>query len=432
MHDLTKPQKVLVKGRQVSRPATVNPEDHNEFCVASTREVIAHAHIKKMKPCSASEGVELTDTKAFEKYKQDIKNGIRRPECHKCWADEDQGFDSERIHGNRRWLDPWHGNSHTEIILSNNCNSSCIYCNSMWSSKWREDIANSKTPLPKSILDNHGSYFFDAHTPNKKEIAAAYNVVADVGKDFTKMACIGVWGGEPGLTIIEEDHVGNVLNTFFDNNEMWGRTIRYDFNTSLNYSYVRCKEIIRYFVKHKHTFPTHYPILQPSIESLGELFNYVRYGNDFERFDQNLDLFLQEEIFQVEFEVSLNSFVLKDLKNLIEYINNKAESTTQEVKIKFRMVNWLPIFHLSVLDKTFLPHVDEAIEYVEKNEIHFKNSKEELQLWFSRIKKQLNSGANSRADEALDFCKWIESERNLKLQDVNPELYNYFVKMSSN
>lgn len=430
MNDLSQPVEVIVKGRKVLRPGSVKSTDHLEYCLASTKENLAHAHENKMKPCSVSLGVNLADTTAYTQYKEDISAGIKRPECFKCWNNEERGVESERQRGNKLWLNPEHGNSHTEIILSNKCNAACLYCNSVYSSKWKDYIDNSKTILPKTIQNSIDCFKFSSHQPNKREIEAAYQLATDLGADFTKMACIGVYGGEPGLSIIEDDHLGNVLGRFYNANELWDRTIRYDFNTSLNYSRNRCKQIIKYFKKNKDTFPNYLPVIQPSIECVNDLFEYVRHGNTFQNFDKNLDLFLAEEIFKIEIQVSLNTFSFKHLPDVIRYINDKSQNTQQDISITWRFVDWLPFFDLICLDNSFIKYSHQLSEYLQNNKIGIGlNNFEDILITIE--KKLLQNVSDNHFLEALEFVNWIENERGVSLKDVNAELYDYFVNMSA-
>ena len=202
-------------------------DDYTKYCVTCTKEVYLDFQKKIVKPCEVSLGVSINDFNLFQQYVRDVNNHVNRVECSYCNQNN-----SYRLQGNKLWTTPGHGNTHVEIILDKTYN--------------------------KKILEKH---------------------VKAIAKDYNRFACISITGDEPGLNIIEQNHIGLIAKPFFTANKLKNRRLRYDFRTSFNYSQERSVQIVEYMKKMKVHYPTLDINIQPTMYSVNN--NFVNKINPF-------------------------------------------------------------------------------------------------------------------------------------------------------
>ena len=425
---------VVVKGKKQFREPQITEEDKKLVCIRASREQLLWAHTDKLKPCTNCTGVEYGNWTGLKELVDDIQAGVKRPECQRCWNDEAEGFPSYRQQGNQQWKIPGHGNSHTEIIYNNNCNASCLYCSGTQSSVIAEEIKNTEHKVPTHLLNSNEAA--DPPLSKEKILESAKQQVANIAKDINKLACIGVYGGEPSLDIIEEDHIGILLEEFFKHNQMWTRTIRYDFNSNFQFSEERAKQLVEYFHYYSDVFPTLNIIIQPSMECMGKFYNFVRHGCDWEIAERNLNYFLQNTNLQVDIRAHINNVSLKNLAPFLERMNNKCRDI-RPFYIEIDFVNRPEIFSNNILDSTFKKYSNDVWFYLENNQPHFANI-DAMVTSLKMLNKMIDSSPEHAkkfyAKQALETYDYFKKTRGVDLLEVNPELYYYFkmVNISSN
>lgn len=240
----------------------ISEDDYKKYCVRCTKEVYIDFKKNLIKPCEFSAGVSLTDYNSYLKYVNDINNKVKRTECNYCHLNNDHW----RIQGNKLWTTPGHGNSHVEIILGNT--------------------------FDNDILKKH---------------------VCAVAENFHAFACISISGNEPGLNIIEQDHIQLIAKPFFEVNRLKHRRLRYDFVTRLKFSTDRAKQIIDYMQNMQKQYPTLDINIQPKNSSIKN------------NFDEKMDLFVN-----AGFEIVARS---KSVKARLEtrYKNHKNAKLTIQI-----------------------------------------------------------------------------------------------------
>lgn len=432
---------VIIDGKAVTREAQVREGDDQAYCLRSSREKLIWGQRKSIKPCTMCTGVLITEPEKFEDLIEDISKGVRRDECSACWKDEDAGFPSYREMGNEFWLKVGNGNSHTEIVYNRNCNAACIYCSAKNSTTWQKEIEESTHNVPASF----SQYVYAIRDledavglQGSEKITKAYvkEHVKALALDHNKMACIGVYGGEPTLEIIEEDHLGFIVKTFYENNKMWNRTLRYDLNTNLNFSKKRCYEIVDYLYKYKNEYPFLDIIIQPSFESIGKNFNFIKYGCDWNTFETNFDIFLKETDFKIEVKSMINNVSLKHLPKFLEYTNDKARDA-RPFDIEIDYIYEPRVFSIQMLDGSFKKYLGDVWHYLENNKPYWRNI-DDMVVQLQRSGKIIDSLPEpeviAQSKKALEIYEYFKKERGMDLLEYNPELYYYFkmMNMSSN
>lgn len=246
----------LYNGTYVERKEILD-DDYNKYCVTCTKEVYVDFQKKLVKPCEVSLGIDIHDFKLFKQYIEDVNNNVNRIECSYCNKNN-----SYRLQGNKLWTTPGHGNTHVEIILDSTYN--------------------------KKILEKH---------------------VKSIAKDYNRFACISITGDEPGLDIIEQDHIGIIARPFFAANKLKHRRLRYDFRTSFNYSQERSIKIVKYMKKMQVCYPTLDINIQPTVDSV---------NNDFIK---KIDPFVIEN-----FEIVVNSDIVHKQLRKFYSLNKNIKS----------------------------------------------------------------------------------------------------------
>jgi len=74
--------------------------------------------------------------------RQLMLEGKRSKSCeHGCYQYEDQGLTSARnLYKDKKIIDVYNPLETLQISLSNDCNLTCAYCSSEWSTAWHRDI----------------------------------------------------------------------------------------------------------------------------------------------------------------------------------------------------------------------------------------------------------------------------------------------------
>jgi hypothetical protein len=195
----------------------ITEDDYKKYCVRCTKELWVDFTKNLVKPCKFSAGVDIKDYDGFFQYVKDINNDVKRDECNYCHI-KDPEF---RLLGNKLWLTPGQGNSHTEIVIDDN--------------------------FDNDLLIKYVNY---------------------IAEDYYKFACICIVNNEPGKNIIEQNHIELIAKPFFAANKLKNRRLRYDFFTKLDFSIERTKKIIRYMKKMQRRYPTLDINIQPTEYSL--------------------------------------------------------------------------------------------------------------------------------------------------------------------
>jgi len=407
-------------GKKLSIGPCVNPGDENKHCLACTREILYDSYTNKLKCCYINTGVDATKFKNFKKMIKDIDNGIQRNECKNC---DSSDF---RKRTNNFWINPTSGNSHVELEISNYCPASCLYCKSKYSSTWENEIKENDN-IPQQILEQNN---IENKTQDSEKIIK--KIVDSISKNINKRACIGITGGEPAYNIIEEDHLKKIVTRFYSKNIVPRRTIRYDFCTSLNINEKRCRKIKQYLLSYCNRYRDLFIVLQIGIESTDDYFNFTRYGNNWQRFDKNLKLFLERTNFGIEFKPMYNNVALPNLLDFIKYTNNLS-FTYRPIHLSSAFALDYNAFNFNLLPKDHLQYVKTTRDYLDNNKIYFEN-KESVYSSLDFMEYCFNHLSTSKKDyqEALEVFDYFKRKRQVDLQQINPTMYNHLLKMSAN
>ena len=230
--------------------------DHTSFCILPFYGMEFWAGSKQTTP-STTFCCLVPDGQDRESVKKDMLNGIRPEACRACWALEEQGLVSDRLIKNKSidhdlqkdiqqlftgYTQEKNSIIHYKIDSNNTCNSTCVICNSTYSTAWAQlERKNGKTPQKTWNI-----------SPAK----------LDSNIDYSTAASIGFRGGEPLLS----DKTWYVLEKLLQDNNT-ECFINFTTNGSIPLT-PKQKNIISKFKTVTFNF---------SIDGIGPVFEYLRY-----------------------------------------------------------------------------------------------------------------------------------------------------------
>lgn len=190
--------------------------------------------------------------------RENLKNGIRDPNCSRCWDEEDAGRRSKRIRDNERYEDvELTGLAILELNLGNTCNLACKTCGPSVSTGWiKEAFVHSKRTDQKEFNKQF------------KKFQRAYDDDADFWKqledNLPNVRELLFYGGEPFMI----KRMWKVLQLCVDRG--YAKDIEIHFNTNGTH-WPKETSVFEHF-KHVH--------LSFSIDGIGERFNSMRFNAD--------------------------------------------------------------------------------------------------------------------------------------------------------
>jgi organic radical activating enzyme len=329
----------------------------------------------------------LFNTPLLHKERQAMLNNEPVASCYdNCVHAENQGLVS------RRYLEQGHVKTHTEIetsptlvnvIIGSTCNLTCVYCCKHYSSAWLRDIEQSgpyfDTNRFKIFPNDQVKKHFDIQAdPDYKLLL---DELALLSPDI-----IHISGGEPFL-------YNNLYNMV---SESTAKTIR--INTGLGVDPVRFQQQIDKLKDIKNIE------ILVSGETIGKLYELVRYGNEFERFETNLQTVQQSGLKHRMVSVISNLTVL----GIVDFYRHY-----QDVESYFVLCNDPEFLSVNVLDNTTRAMV---VEQIQKLDHPVKS------IILENIVKPVT------VQQHKDFSKYIQefaSRRNIVLDMLPESLINW-------
>lgn len=230
---------------------------------------------------------------------------------------------------------------HLDVRNTNLCNLECTICCSYYSSKWAQRLGENKF------------------------VSTEFDI------DLDEVEHIYFAGGEP---LINSMH-WKVLDRIKDPSKV---TLQYNSNL------VSVKNIEKYWPKFKHVF------VSASMDAVGKLGEYLRYGTDFEKWENNLNIVSKYAEIEINPTISiLNIFHLKELEEWSKFPINYNILTDP----RHLCVNVLPI------------ELKNKIEYMPKNE---------------HLKQILNTDESWLFPHAMSFILLQDRIKNTNIWDRLP------------
>ena len=374
----------------------------------------------------------------LQQRKYDLSGGTRSNDCRKCWETEDASGHSVRTQYNEHFEPMWKnrlrsasnhpkksilfhqsmqqhdGVCFIELELTNKCNMACVYCWEGLSSRWQKEL---KRPMPETDDE-----IFD-------KIIELLNEYWDKKLKYESDINISLIGGEPFFT----SHMFDFLNKFIkkvskEKNDKAKFTVTV--TTNLNFTEKRFKE----FAEIVSETPNITYDMQISNEAIGRKAELIRWGLNFEKFDNTLSDFIElakkQKNILLGFGAAHNSLSTPYMLDYFKYLDNKLQSHQYDRHIHMHS-NWVDApSHMGVqmVDKKHLSAVEKALDFVEnefKTEIIYKEKYMEA---LYTVKNIVDSDVSDEAKRLANIeFSMVENRRGISFAEYFPH-YNELIK----
>ncbi len=258
----------------------------------------------------------------------DINNGLPPDVCHRCHKAESMGIPSARQRYNKLKQSN-SGLQFVDIRNSNLCNAKCRTCGPYNSSQWAQELGYKKSVIVSPIAQ-HKSLIVS------ESLQSLY---------YT--------GGEPFINAEHWSLLEDLVEQGFSHNV----ALRYNSNLStLKY---KDKNIIDIWKNFKSVN------VMASIDAVGQKFNYLRSGLDFDTVDRNLRKLCTVPGVQTTITPTMNILNIWFMTELLEYYKDVATVDITDLSYPdFLSLNAMPDALKS-----------QALEQIDKIEKLYKNTK---------------------------------------------------------
>jgi MoaA/NifB/PqqE/SkfB family radical SAM enzyme len=308
------------------------------FCTHKWQEIFVNFEQSFSYSCCKGTPKQFTDDifENIHQEQQNLLNGIQDESCNYCWGVENVGGESLR----NSYLKQFDKNEFKKIInsppsrvqvnLGNTCNFQCLYCNPKFSSRWEQDVLKQ----PYKIFSDR--FFYQTGIKNTSAIDLTRKFLKNVGH----LEYITISGGEPtyNKNLLE---IVNLVSA--DSIEI---------TTNLSASIDDLLTLLEKLKKFNKV------ILNVSIDATDEVAEFVRYGLDFNKFNENLNFLLDNKPDNVLVRVLtlFTSLTILDIDNFSKYINDKLDKIDiwflwYCVDPKIQSFSTLPEKHKSAIKK---------------------------------------------------------------------------------
>lgn len=263
-----------------------------------------------------------------------------------------------------------------DVRWSNLCNFACVYCGPMFSSKWMSEL-NVKPNLPTDQqVENFKQYIFD-HAATLKHVYLA--------------------GGEP---LLMKQNL-ELLELLLDVNP----TVNLRINTNLSNVDTKVFETVCKF-KNVHWIV--------SVETLGDEFEYIRYGGTWKEFVENLTT-----ISQLDHKITFNMlhFLLNytSIFDCVDWLQSKKFHPNSFVIGALLTPEYLNIRHLP--DETLKKVGEELQRRINQNQGYLLDDSYRNMLYY------INTPANKNLPESFEKLSELDTRRNLDSKKIFTNLY---------
>lgn len=225
-----------------------------------------------------------------------------------CWVPEAQGMPSRRLITNGQL--PTHSSivsspETLNIVVGTDCNMTCVYCCKFYSTAWSRDVSKGAYPVERSddrfvinATDRVLQHISQKEITSSTTRQLMLNEIAVVCQDsFLKEVMIT--GGEPFLYLDLHRLIESIPQTV--NVKVW---------SGLGVDEKRFARELQRLSKNVSVVI--------SAENIGNAYEFVRYGNTWQRFTANVQE-LKEQGINYEFNATVTNLTVPGLKDFIEW-----------------------------------------------------------------------------------------------------------------
>lgn len=250
----------------------------------------------------------IFNTEEMITHRTQMLNGERNRACsYQCYPLEDKGAYSHRMSVLQKKKDIYNNPvSYVEtldVVLSSDCNLSCVYCSGMFSSAWRREI--KKFGEYENIPKNYNDVLDKVSQKQKMKMPFMELFLKEIEK-MNRLKKILITGGEPLL----HNHLDELL-TKIDSG------VSVHIFTGLGVSLSRFKNLVERF-QGKNI------VVNISAEGLGEHLEFARHGSSAERFELYIEMLRQANI-EYQFTCTVNNLTIFGLQDFYSKFNSEID-----------------------------------------------------------------------------------------------------------
>ena len=420
---------------------------HNTMCFKTWNDVVISLPQRTVKWCcktvyTKEQMKELTfdydtltedfifNNPIIQQRKHDLSGGTHNKDCELCWKTEQAGgnsvrteymknydypllkqYSKARAHPKRRIqfhkdmmsLDNF---KFIEIELTNKCNMACAYCWAGSCTRWQKEVGQRFPDTDDAMFDKLLVILNDYWSKALK------------GKKHVNFSLLG---GEPFFT----DHMYKFIEDFMvkiNDTKREEQIVVVTVTTNLNFPKHKFDKFIELV---KRTPNIRYE-MQLSGEALGRKSELIRWGLDFNKWDDNLNLFFEQakviDNLILGFGCAHNSLSLPYFKDFLVHLNNKISKFEFDKDIIMHQ-NWVDNpEHLAVsaLDPIHADKIDEQIDYFKNMPGNFLNKQRYISLMHT-MKTLVESEVpeNTKKFAEIQF-KILEDRRKISFAEHFP------------
>ena len=301
---------------------------------------IGHCCVSKYNKFPEQYTIDFFDNNEFiQQRRQDTLSGIQHPDCSTCWHNINNGNASFK-----KWWNKWKKFddikadvpqvNYVEIDLDNTCDLSCLYCAAETSSK----IAQEEGVV---VQDNTRDYDIEMFKLWFKKLVE--NTKSRISLNFS--------GGEPTASKYFYDILDFIqtLDT---------TKISIDVITNGNSK----PHLFDKFIKAIDSIDCRWTITI-SNESYGSDSELIRYGLDWNRFEQNVIAYAQHpKVKHINVGITINNLALPTLHEYISWVYNTLAETKTNFTFCGNFVSGPDEMDVSILPDQYKIYVDKAIQ----------------------------------------------------------------------
>lgn len=378
--------------------------------------------------CKSQNPVSLFDKGALQKVKEDLKNGIKNNHCNVCWFHESKGIQSWRIIGNLSRIN----DKTIEIYLDNTCDQACIYCSPKYSSKWSQEInhaSESDKLFLKTVL-NDNTFDNSVKKNNVKAILDHLAIIGEESRSYIEYQII-LLGGEPLLSpYIKRNIIDDIVSAFYSKTKD-DRKLKIVIVTNGNTPDQLLDRTISSIKESTIGYKNLKFTVHLSMESTGEVAEFVRHGVSWEQFIKNYKKYLDNEII-VGFSMTLNTVTFLETPKFINEMIEIAKNSPAWQKRTFFKVNvaqYPKFLSIALLPKSFKYIFDECRDIINYNRDYILDdsllNQFHQDLKFAESFLDIETEKPQYSNTALKYFEYIKKSRNMSIENVNPDLYDY-------
>ena len=367
----------------------------------------------------------------LQQRKHDLSGGVYNKDCEMCWKTESSGGSSVRTEYMKTYdyhlIKQWRKSKNhpklridfhkemkkldnfkfIEIELTNKCNMACVYCWGGSSTRWQKELGQRFPDTDDMMFDKLlgilNSYWH-------KSLKDKHHV------NFSLL------GGEPFFTEHMFRFIENFMININDTQTRPDQKVVVTVTTNLNFP----KKKFDTFIELVKRTPNIQYEMQLSGEALGRKSELIRWGLDFKKWDENLDLFFDKsneiDNLVLGFGCAHNSLSLPYFKDFLMYMQDKINKFKYEKPIIMHS-NWVDNpEHLSVsaIDPKHAKTVQEQIDYFKNMNGNFMHKQKYISLMETMkalVESEVETNTKNFARKQFDI---LENRRKISFSEHFP------------